>query len=153
MQRLYRYTISNTEVCFKFHQPLFLYSFHLVQTYWTDTSCVQLPARPRGMDWKHRTVRASCGKVRGEHLGKATGNDPRKTFHEKNMKIQKRASTCPPASGPSLRLDGGQRATRVKAAGARTVSPPNWRTSGGSSPIPAGRMYESDGPYLNRSLM
>ena len=60
-------------------------------------------------------------------------------------------SICPSSSGPSPMLDGGQRATRVKAAGARTVCSPNWKISGGSSPLSAGRIYEGTGPNLNRS--
>ena len=55
--------------------------------------------------------------------------------------------------GPPRGLDGGQRATRVKAAGVRTVCPPNWKMSSGSSPLLAGRIYEGTGPNLNRSTV
>ena len=117
----------------------------------TQHSCVHLPAPSRGMGWQPRIVRASCGKARREHLRKATGNHTSKIFRRKNMAYQNRTSILPPASEYSPRLDGGQRATRVTAVGARTVCPPNWKMSGGSSPLPAERIYEGVGPNLNRS--
>ena len=98
-----------------------------------------------------RQCERPVGKAWGEHLGKATGNHPRKTFHKKNIADQNRTPICPPACGPSPRLDGGQRATRFKVAGARTVCPPNWQMSGDSSPLPAGRIYDGVGPNLNKS--